>query len=80
MAEGGRIEAELVNPSGAGAVLLVCEHASNFVPAEYQGLGLVPHALTLHSAWDIGAAGARVEIVGRAGCAADRRDGLTASD
>ena len=32
--------ARLVNPQGSSSVLLVCEHASNFMPSEYGGLGL----------------------------------------
>ena len=37
-------------------VLLVCDHASNFVPSKYRGLGLTDKQLTSHIAWDIGAA------------------------
>lgn len=36
--------------------LVLCDHASNHVPAEYGGLGLPPFELTRHIAWDIGAA------------------------
>jgi predicted N-formylglutamate amidohydrolase len=38
------------------AVLLVCDHASNRVPASLAGLGLVPTQLRRHIGWDIGAA------------------------
>jgi predicted N-formylglutamate amidohydrolase len=38
-------------------VVLLCEHASNFIPPEYNGLGLSPAELERHIAWDIGAAG-----------------------
>ena len=34
----------------------MCEHASNHIPAEYNDLGLTPHDLTRHIAWDPGAA------------------------
>ncbi len=37
-------------------VLLICDHASNALPAEYGSLGLKPQALARHIAYDIGAA------------------------
>lgn len=43
------------NEAGASPVLLVCEHASRFVPAAYDGLGLSEADLSRHIAWDIGA-------------------------
>jgi predicted N-formylglutamate amidohydrolase len=36
--------------------VLVCEHASNHIPARYAGLGLPEAELRRHIAWDIGAA------------------------
>lgn len=47
---------EIVNAAGASDVVLLCEHASNHVPAGYGGLGLSPPDLVRHIAWDIGAA------------------------
>ena len=47
--------AGVTNPSGAGEFLIVCEHASNFVPAEFGNLGLDDAALDSHIAWDPGA-------------------------
>lgn len=47
--------AELLNPHGRSPVILVCEHASNFVPAALDGLGLDDAARVSHAAWDIGA-------------------------
>jgi predicted N-formylglutamate amidohydrolase len=47
---------ELVNESAPSDLLLLCEHASNFIPPEYNGLGLAPAELERHIAWDIGAA------------------------
>lgn len=38
------------------SIVLLCEHASNFVPAEYDQLGLDAASLTRHIALDIGAA------------------------
>ncbi len=48
---------EVVNPSGKGDFLLVCEHASSFIPAKYQNLGLNDEVLHSHVAWDPGALG-----------------------
>jgi predicted N-formylglutamate amidohydrolase len=47
---------EAVNEAGRSAILLACDHASNFIPAAYRGLGLGPADLARHIAWDIGAA------------------------
>jgi len=44
-----------VNEAGASPFVLLCEHASNYIPAEYGNLGLPPSELTRHVAWDIGA-------------------------
>lgn len=46
---------EVRNASGGGPFLLVCEHASNFIPPEYGTLGLDDAALESHIAWDPGA-------------------------
>ena len=48
---------EAVNEGGAASCVLLCEHASNRVPAEYGTLGLPEAELARHIAWDIGAAG-----------------------
>lgn len=45
----------VINPSGAGRVVLACEHASNAVPPELNDLGLSAGVLQSHIAWDIGA-------------------------
>lgn len=47
---------EVVNEGGTSPCLLICEHASRFIPASYGGLGLPEHELSRHIAWDIGAA------------------------
>jgi predicted N-formylglutamate amidohydrolase len=60
----GKIEAvysdppavETVNPQGASPYMLLCEHASNAIPARYNRLGLEPPELQRHIAWDIGVA------------------------
>ena len=45
-----------VNESGGSPIVLLCEHASNHIPAEFDSLGLPAHELTRHIAWDIGVA------------------------
>lgn len=45
------------NGRGRGSYVLVCEHASNFVPARYGKLGLSDADLLRHIAWDPGALG-----------------------
>ncbi|MEM8648422.1 MAG: N-formylglutamate amidohydrolase, partial [Pseudomonadota bacterium] len=46
----------LLNPNGAGQVVIVCEHASHHIPPAFNGLGLSKEARTSHIAWDPGAA------------------------
>ncbi|MDA3859162.1 MAG: N-formylglutamate amidohydrolase [Roseovarius sp.] len=46
---------EVLNPQGRGAALILCEHASNHIPARYDGLGLKDSDRTSHAAWDPGA-------------------------
>lgn len=43
------------NAGGASSVVLVCEHASNHIPAELDDLGLSEDARASHAAWDPGA-------------------------
>ena len=45
-----------LNADGASPYVLLCEHASNFMPEAYAGLGLPPSELQRHIAWDPGAA------------------------
>lgn len=47
---------EVLNEKGRSDIVLLCEHASNHMPAEYGGLGLDAGHLERHIAWDIGAA------------------------
>lgn len=47
---------EVVNESGASPFVLICEHASNYLPPAYARLGLPETELQRHIAWDIGAA------------------------
>lgn len=47
---------EVYNEIGAAPVLLVCDHASHFIPPALDGLGLSEAELCRHIAWDIGIA------------------------
>lgn len=46
----------VLNAEGSSPYVLLCEHASRFIPDEYEGLGLSETDLSRHIAWDIGAA------------------------
>ncbi|GLQ76597.1 N-formylglutamate amidohydrolase [Mesorhizobium huakuii] len=46
----------VLNEHGRSDIVLLCEHASNHMPAEYRQLGLDAGHLQRHIAWDIGAA------------------------
>ncbi len=43
------------NPHSEFPCLLVCEHASNYIPPEYGALGLSESEVAAHIGWDIGA-------------------------
>ncbi len=45
---------EIINPAGKANIVLISEHASNHIPAEFDNLGLSEEQLALHIAWDIG--------------------------
>ena len=47
----------LANVGGSSPVVLVCEHASNAIPARFDGLGLLAEDRKSHAAWDPGALG-----------------------
>jgi predicted N-formylglutamate amidohydrolase len=40
------------NRNGESPIILICDHASNFVPAEFDSLGLEPAEPDRHVAWD----------------------------
>lgn len=54
--------ARIENPEGGSPILLICEHASNHLPARYGALGLGPAELESHIAWDPGALGVAKEL------------------
>lgn len=43
------------NADGASSVVVVCEHASHYIPAPFDNLGLAQEELKSHAAWDPGA-------------------------
>ncbi len=55
---------EIVNRDAASNIVLVCEHASNRIPASLNGLGLTPEARVAHIAWDLGAADVAAHLSG----------------
>lgn len=57
----------VVNPQGASPYVLLCEHASAFIPRDMGGLGLGAQDLARHIAWDIGAAAVAEDLAQRLG-------------
>ncbi len=51
------VAASVDRRDGGGPFLIVCDHASNHMPAEFGGLGLEAADLARHIAWDPGALG-----------------------
>ena len=49
--------ARILRPQASSRFVFICDHASNYVPAAFAGLGLPAGELERHIAWDIGAAG-----------------------
>jgi len=47
---------DVLNPEGRANIIFICEHASNYLPPKYKGLGLENSILEKHIAWDIGMA------------------------
>lgn len=52
-----------INAAGRSPFVLVCDHASNFIPARYQGLGLSAIDRLRHIAWDPGALAVSLAMV-----------------
>ena len=57
-------------PGARRDLLLICDHASNSVPAELADLGLDAFALAQHVAWDIGAGPLTARLAERLGAPA----------
>lgn len=61
-----RFDAVRVHDAAApGGFVVVCEHASNIIPAEFGTLGLAAAELTRHIAWDPGALGVAAGLARR---------------
>lgn len=56
---------EHVNQGGAAPALLLCDHATNFLPRAFGGLGLDQSQMARHIAWDIGVADVTRELARR---------------
>lgn len=54
-----------INLEGAAPLVLVCDHASNTIPAALKQLGLESVDLARHIAWDIGAASVTRQLAAR---------------
>jgi predicted N-formylglutamate amidohydrolase len=46
---------QVLNQNGSSSVVLVCEHATHFIPDVFNNLGLSSDNLRSHAAWDPGA-------------------------
>lgn len=53
------------NTDGLSSVVVVCEHASNHIPASFDNLGLPQEALKSHVAWDPGAMPVAIRLAKR---------------
>lgn len=58
---------EIVAGPAGSRLLLLCDHASRAIPAEYGGLGLSPEQLRRHIAYDIGARELTLQLAARLG-------------
>ena len=56
--------------NGCRSILLLCDHASNFIPGVFGSLGLTQDSLDSHFAWDPGAAGVTRQISALLDCPA----------
>jgi predicted N-formylglutamate amidohydrolase len=61
---------EIVSGPAAAGVLVLCDHASNAMPPEYDNLGLPGAQLARHIAYDIGAKALSLALAARLGCPA----------
>jgi len=53
--DSSREPVQILNWKGRSPVFIICDHASNYIPAEFGTLGLSGEALESHIAWDPGA-------------------------
>lgn len=64
------VRPEIVNTRGRGRFVLICDHASNHIPGEYDNLGLPGRHLNDHIAYDIGAAELTLLLTQKLDCVA----------
>jgi predicted N-formylglutamate amidohydrolase len=57
MTNGGNPLVVVENPEGSGSFVILCDHASNRIPAEFASFGFAEALLGTHIAWDPGALG-----------------------
>jgi predicted N-formylglutamate amidohydrolase len=57
MSEGGSPVVVTENPDGSGRFVILCDHASNRIPAEFATFAIDAELLETHIAWDPGALG-----------------------
>ena len=55
MKDAGRSPVVAENPEGRGSFVILCDHASNRIPEDFQSFGFAEDALQTHIAWDPGA-------------------------
>jgi len=65
LAPGERAPVEVANLHAASPLLVLCDHASNALPAQLGDLGLAPSLLRRHIAWDAGAADVAAQLAVR---------------
>jgi predicted N-formylglutamate amidohydrolase len=61
---------DIVNPEGDRPVVLICDHATRFIPRALANLGLDEAQLARHIAWDIGIADVTRDLARRLGAPA----------
>lgn len=57
MTEGGSSVVAVENPEGSGSFVILCDHASNRIPPEFESFAFDPTLLATHIAFDPGALG-----------------------
>lgn len=66
MTDGDRSPVIVVeNPEGSGPFAILCDHASNRIPQQFESSGFDPALLEMHIAWDPGALGVARALAAR---------------
>jgi predicted N-formylglutamate amidohydrolase len=61
---------QVINPDSLSPLVLICDHASNHIPAAYDRLGVEASELERHIAYDVGAAELTAKLAARLGAPA----------